>query len=171
MKLTRWMILCMVLAGCISVDQASKHVARARLAGEEMRSFFLDTFRLDYSENHGAFLGLGAGWPEHWRTALFTAVVLVLLTAFLIYLLKTPLLGGTSFVCGAFVIAGGFSNLIDRIFNDGAVIDFLNVGIGPVRTGIFNVADMAILFGSVIFVFTSGAAVEPKEGRTRVKPG
>jgi signal peptidase II len=27
------------------------------------------------------------------------------------------------------------------------VIDFINVGVGPVRTGIFNVADMAIMLG------------------------
>jgi signal peptidase II len=27
------------------------------------------------------------------------------------------------------------------------VIDFMNVGIGPLRTGIFNVADMAIMLG------------------------
>jgi signal peptidase II len=29
----------------------------------------------------------------------------------------------------------------------GTVIDFLNIGIGPVRTGIFNVADVAIMAG------------------------
>ena len=29
----------------------------------------------------------------------------------------------------------------------GSVIDFLNIGIGPVRTGIFNVADVAIMAG------------------------
>ena len=29
----------------------------------------------------------------------------------------------------------------------GSVIDFMNVGVGPLRTGIFNVADMAILLG------------------------
>ena len=36
----------------------------------------------------------------------------------------------------------------------GSVIDFLNVGVGPLRTGIFNVADMAILLGVGIFLFT-----------------
>jgi signal peptidase II len=28
-----------------------------------------------------------------------------------------------------------------------SVVDFLNVGIGPLRTGIFNVADVAIMVG------------------------
>ena len=48
-------------------------------------------------------------------------------------------------------VAGGASNLVDRIAQ-GSVVDFLNVGIGPLRTGVFNVADMAILLGAGIFV-------------------
>jgi signal peptidase II len=32
------------------------------------------------------------------------------------------------------------------------VIDFMNVGIGGLRTGIFNVADMAIMLGAAILV-------------------
>ena len=48
-------------------------------------------------------------------------------------------------------LAGGVSNLIDRV-TLGRVIDFLNVGIGPLRTGIFNIADMAIIAGVVILI-------------------
>jgi signal peptidase II len=32
------------------------------------------------------------------------------------------------------------------------VIDFLNVGVGPLRTGIFNVADVAITLGVALLV-------------------
>ena len=46
----------------------------------------------------------------------------------------------------ALVVAGGVSNLADRVAH-GAVVDFLNVGLGSLRTGIFNVADMAIMTG------------------------
>jgi signal peptidase II len=46
-------------------------------------------------------------------------------------------------------VAGGASNLADRVAR-GSVIDFLNVGLGPLRTGIFNVADMAVLLGLFI---------------------
>ena len=51
----------------------------------------------------------------------------------------------------ALFVAGGTSNLLDRIAY-GKVIDFMNVGLGPVRTGIFNVADMAIMLGAAIVV-------------------
>lgn len=54
----------------------------------------------------------------------------------------------------ALYFAGGASNLVDRIVR-GSVIDFMHVGVGPLRTGIFNVADMALLLGIAIFVFTS----------------
>jgi signal peptidase II len=36
--------------------------------------------------------------------------------------------------------------------SNGLAIDFLNLGIGSVRTGIFNLADVLIIAGVVIFV-------------------
>ena len=56
---------------------------------------------------------------------------------------------------------GGLSNLIDRLIYDGRVTDFLNVGIGSLRTGIFNLADMAILAGALLLVLKTGAASPP----------
>jgi signal peptidase II len=57
-----------------------------------------------------------------------------------------------SVVAAALIIGGGFSNLLDRLYNDGLVVDFMNAGIGPVRTGIFNLADVAIMAGSGMLV-------------------
>jgi signal peptidase II len=54
----------------------------------------------------------------------------------------------------ALIVGGGVSNLVDRLRYGGYVVDFLNVGIGPVRTGIFNVADMAIMVGVVLWAFS-----------------
>jgi signal peptidase II len=52
------------------------------------------------------------------------------------------------------VCAGGIGNLIDR-FSWGYVRDFLNVGLGPIRTGIFNVADAAMMAGCFLVLFIS----------------
>lgn len=46
------------------------------------------------------------------------------------------------------MLGGGISNLTDRIFNDGRVIDFMNIGLGGLRTGIFNVADICVMAGT-----------------------
>lgn len=51
------------------------------------------------------------------------------------------------------MLSGGLGNLLDRIMNDGRVIDFMNLGIGPLRTGIFNVADVCITIGVVLLIF------------------
>ena len=50
----------------------------------------------------------------------------------------------------ALFFAGGISNWIDRVLR-GSVVDFMNVGVGWLRTGIFNFADVAILLGIAVF--------------------
>jgi signal peptidase II len=59
-------------------------------------------------------------------------------------------------VAYALLAGGGAGNLWDRLAG-GAVTDFLNLGIGPVRTGIFNVADLAIVAGVVVLLVKSRA--------------
>lgn len=56
-------------------------------------------------------------------------------------------------VARSLVLSGGLGNLVDRIINDGRVIDFMNIGIGSLRTGIFNVADVCITVGVVVLIF------------------
>ncbi len=45
-------------------------------------------------------------------------------------------------------VAGGIGNLIDRMLLDGHVTDFMNLGIGSFRTGIFNIADVILMMGA-----------------------
>lgn len=130
----------------IGCDRVTKHVAVTALADAPVRSFLGDTLRLEYAENPGAFLGFGDHWPRAARIAVFGIGNGLLLVALGVAARRArwsrrALLGVTLF------IAGGASNLLDRIAYD-VVIDFMNVGIGPVRTGIFNVADMAIMLGA-----------------------
>jgi signal peptidase II len=53
------------------------------------------------------------------------------------------------------MFSGGMGNFIDRTTNNGAVVDFLNVGVGSLRTGIFNIADVAIMLGVALFLYGS----------------
>jgi signal peptidase II len=50
--------------------------------------------------------------------------------------------------------AGGAGNLIDRVRFDGAVTDFLNLGLGSLRTGIFNVADTLVMLGALVLLIS-----------------
>jgi signal peptidase II len=48
---------------------------------------------------------------------------------------------------------GGLGNLIDRMMNDGRVVDFVSLGVGSLRTGIMNVADVAVFAGAMLLLF------------------
>jgi signal peptidase II len=98
------------------------------------------------------------------RTALFnvaTGGLLVLLLTSL--LLSRPSPWRTLGV--ALFFAGGLSNWIDRLFR-GSVVDFLNVGIGSFRTGIFNLADVAIMLGVALLVVAELSAARGERHST-----
>ncbi|MET0554978.1 MAG: signal peptidase II, partial [Vicinamibacteria bacterium] len=61
------------------------------------------------------------------------------------------------------VWAGGLSNLLDRV-RDGHVVDFVMLSAGPLRTGVFNVADVAITAGVVLVLFARKPDVPRTEG-------
>ena len=46
----------------------------------------------------------------------------------------------------------GYAALGER-YQHGHVVDFINLGIGSLRTGIFNIADVAVSLGAVLIVF------------------
>ena len=142
--------LLFLVVSTIGCDQVSKHVAMSRLQGASSRSFLGDLVRLQYAENAGAFLSLGADLPVWMRTALFTVATAVALIVCAVLISRSEW-GGLPQIGLALVVGGGASNLVDRV-RHGAVVDFLNVGIGPLRTGIFNVADMAIVLGVTLLV-------------------
>lgn len=50
------------------------------------------------------------------------------------------------------ILSDGIGNLLDRLLHDGRVIDFMNLGLGSLRTGIFNIADVCITTGVLLLV-------------------
>ncbi len=153
------LVLLLAMTATIGCDRVTKQVALSTLSDAPGRSFLADTVRLEYVENTGAFLGLGADWPRPVRTAIFGVGngVLLLVLAGLAVWGRWP---GRALFGVALFVAGGASNLVDRI-TYGMVIDFMNVGIGPLRTGIFNVADMAVMLGAAILVIEGYRADRP----------
>ena len=141
------LVLVVTTIGC---DRVTKHLATTNLAGMPRQSYFADTLRLEYAENTGAFLSLGAGLPAWVRTSLFTVGVGIALTLIALAVFKRRWVG-LAFVGATLMWAGGVSNLVDRLVR-GSVVDFMNVGVGSLRTGIFNVADVAIMVGAALFV-------------------
>jgi signal peptidase II len=152
-NLQRFAVVTLTLLSCVGCDQMSKTSARSLLASGNAQSYLGDSLRLQLVENPGSFLSLGASLPEHFRFALFTAAVAALLLGLVAASLFVRRLEPWRVIALALVAGGGISNLIDRLMYEGRVTDFLNVGIGGVRTGIFNVADMAIMSGALLLLW------------------
>jgi len=161
--LGRYVLLLAVVVSIVGCDRVSKSVATEVLAGEPPQSYFFDMLRLSYAENPGSFLSLGAELPESLRFAVFTVgtgILLAFLTAYAIRARSSPagLLGPAMFV------AGGASNWVDRL-SSGSVVDFLNIGIGSIRTGIFNLADVAIMAGAVVLLLSEYSAARQRRSQ------
>lgn len=152
-KTNRLLILLFVLLAWVGLDQATKSLARQTLAPRPPQEFLGGLFRLEYAENSGAFLSLGAAMSEEVRFWVFTVFVTLLLVGLVVFALRmsghTPLL---VVIAIALIVGGGVSNLIDRLLNDGRVVDFMQLSLGPLHTGIFNVADIAIMGGLAIML-------------------
>lgn len=145
----RWrpLALLIVLISCVGCDQATKHYAIDHFKDQPPRSYLGDTFRIQYAENPGAFLSLMGDLSPRarfWILTVANSIVMLLVAG---YFLLAKEIDKLSLCALALIVAGGVGNLIDRVMWDGVVIDFLNLGIGPLRTGVFNVADMAITAG------------------------
>ena len=159
----RLLLIVFVLLACVGCDQSTKMYAEARLPRSRPLSLLSDTVRLQVVHNEGSFLSLGASAPKAWRLATLRVGVSAMLLGLLAYALFVKN-GRAPFIFAlALVLAGGASNLVDRFVNDGYVVDFINLGAGPIRTGIFNVADVAIMVG-VFMLFVQGWRRTPRSG-------
>lgn len=140
----RIFLIIVVLITCVSCDQGTKIAAQSCLPQTQAWSFLGDSLRLQLSYNTGAFLSLGANLPETWPLGLFSVGAGLMLLILLGFILFSQSLARLELLALCFMFAGGASNLVDRL-TLGYVVDFINIGIGHLRTGVFNVADVARL--------------------------
>jgi signal peptidase II len=149
-----------VTAVSMAFDQATKQIATAALKGQPPRLYLGNVVRLLWAQNEGAFLSLGASLPGNARYWVLTIGVGGLLLALTIYALGSKKLDGLQVASYALIASGGFSNWIDRARFNGSVVDFMQLGIGSTPlTGVFNVADLAIL-GGIGLLFWHGWRAE-----------
>ncbi len=135
----------------ILVDRITKILAVSYLKGNESIELLNNFFVLCYAENTGAFLSLGRNWPPVIKYAVLLVIPIIVCLCVVIYcILKEK--NKIKIILFISIVSGGLSNLIDRIFNDFSVIDFMNFGIGNLRSGILNVADLSVTFGIVVLV-------------------
>ncbi len=103
----------------------------------ELNSFIHFT----HIRNLGGVFGMFQG--QGWIFALFSFALII---ALVIYLLRSKSVQTYEYICFAFVVGGGSSNILDRLIY-GSVVDFIDLQHIPFWHYIFNVADMMIHIG------------------------
>lgn len=162
-------IRALALAACVmallAADQATKvHAIRHWKSTADAPVVLAGgMLHIQYAENPGAFLSLLGGFDPAVRFWLLTVGNSAILGVVAVCLLAGRPRDAWSWWALALIVAGGAGNLIDRARFDSHVIDFLVLTTGPVelpglgvlRTGIFNVADMAITAGFVMLLVST----------------
>lgn len=133
------------------LDRLTKIWAVNTLKEQPMQSYLNDMFRFVYAENTGAFLSLGSGMNDNLRYWVLAIVPVAVLLYIFFHVLTAKNMHVVQQASFGFILGGGLSNIFDRIL-EGRVVDFMNMGIGTLRTGIFNVADMSIMLGLFMMV-------------------
>jgi signal peptidase II len=140
----------------IGIDWQTKLWAKKHLFYVRSHSYFAGIFKLDYAENKGAALSLGANLPENQAFWILQILPVVILIVLLFYIFKN-LKSWSTLVLISFsaIFAGGTANLIDRFLNNRHVVDFMILDWGWLHTGIFNFADVFISLGVVGILVSS----------------
>jgi signal peptidase II len=156
--------LLLLTTGC---DQLTKNIAKTKLISSAPISLLNDLIRLEYAENPGAFLSIG----EHLPSPILLLLSSVLVSAVILLLVKLSIQkrnAKLATLVGLSLLAGGsLGNLIDRVLHNGVVVDFMSVGIGRMRSGIFNLADVAILIGVFVLMLVTGKKPDKIDFATR----
>ena len=152
--LIRASIIILLVIANIGCDQATKKMIRNSMAQNETITMLNDYLTVTRVENSGAFLSVGDALPENSKSLLLSAIPMTALAIGLFYILYKPTIAGKTLIGLCFIIGGGIGNIFDRI-RYGSVTDFLHIDLGFVQTGIFNMADVSILFGMFLVILQS----------------
>ncbi len=140
-------ILAIVCAAvCLIADQLSKAYIVQNFTLFEQQGFIKGLINITYIQNGGGAWGIFSG------NTMFLLVITIAIMIACIYILavkakRQPLY----FWAISLVLAGGVGNMLDRLFRNGLVVDFLQFDFWR-DFPVFNIADCAIVIGCGLLI-------------------
>ncbi|AXT63351.1 signal peptidase II [Aquimarina sp. AD10] len=143
-----------IILSNISCDQITKEKVRQEISKNETIKIIGDNFILTKVENTGAALSLGENLTPNAKIIFLQVLPLLVLIFMFIYIIKEKKISKFNLIGFSFIIGGGIGNIYDRIlFN--SVTDFMYVEFGSLHTGIFNMADVSVVIGTLFILLNS----------------
>lgn len=128
------------------LDQSSKYMIRQGFGMGESVPLIPGVFHITYIVNRGAAFGILEN--QRW---FFLAIVVALFILFFLFYKRLPIHTIYGTYGSGLLLGGALGNAIDRFYLKG-VTDFFDFRIWP----IFNFADIGIVLGVCLLVFSSG---------------
>ena len=98
--------------------------------------------KIEIAENQGIAFGINSG---NNKNIIITIIVLIIIINFIRNQIER--IDTKTNISVSMILAGGISNLIDRIFR-GYIVDFISLN----NFAIFNIADMFIVIGWILLI-------------------
>lgn len=138
-------IILIALIGIV-VDRVTKLIINANVNEGSVLKIIGNFFRITYLKN------TGAAWSILEDKVLFLIVISILFLVLIVGAIKKDNRKTVTNILGySFIISGVIGNLIDRIIYR-YVIDFLSFKIFSYYFPVFNIADILIVVGVVLFI-------------------
>ena len=157
----------------IILDQLTKAyiVKNWPRSGTLIKDVFNNDFLLIYHvRNPVIAFSIGRGIPEQYRFMLFVIIPIAVLAFLVVYFFKSDDFTRFQRWAIAGVIGGGIGNIIDRIFREEGVVDFVSVKFyglfGFERWPTFNVADASVVICCIILLISMAI---PRKSRDKEK--
>lgn len=154
------------LVGLIALgfDQYTKAYIVKTCTLAQTYEFFPPFLDITYVHNEGGAWGILSGYT--WILLSLTVLIMLVCIALL---MKFGVKDKLVFWAVTLVLSGGLGNMIDRIFRDGKVVDFLHFTFFP-QFPVFNVADCCIVIGAglLMLYFVLGMINDAKRVKGRL---
>ena len=134
----------------VLIDQLSKILVHAKMNLYDSFTVIPSLLDFTYIRNEG--IAFGINFPGG---KMFFIIFPILITFYLISLLKNKEFeDNTSQIALFLIIGGAIGNILDRIFR-GYVVDFIDFHINGAHWYIFNVADASVTIGLLFLLYSS----------------
>lgn len=149
------MIYPLIAAAVIAIDQITKYMVRSSMQPGDSIPVIGEWMRILYVRNTGTAFSMFAG--NKWITVVLTSALII---ACLVFVIREARSGSKAVsILLTFVIAGGVSNLIDRLAL-GYVTDMISCG----SFAVFNAADIAVTCGCALTILFVLLEMKKEEG-------
>lgn len=153
-------VIIIIVVGLILIDQLSKIIAVNRFQNSVI---ILDgILNFTYTQNTGGAFGIGSG--NVFMFILTNIIVIGLIIKFLIT--QKKMMDKKTQVLLSLILAGGISNLIDRVFR-GFVVDFIDLAFFDFP--VFNIADICVVSGWIMLVIVTIIYAKGENKKKEVK--